>query len=158
MSSLTNGDEVIIDSAEIKNQFVTHINFIFNVDSNYFDNRLIEDVVSNVVDDQVNIMHISIHTPNEVHGVVFAMNSISSPGPRGFRAHLFQTDWEIINDDVIKFVDFFNGWIHSNWNSNNVVVIPKCLENHLVDHYNLIALVNLNFKLSLKLLLTNWLL
>lgn len=106
MSSLTNGDEVIIDSAKIKNQFVTHINFIFNVDSNYFDNRLIEDLISNVVDNQMNIMHISIPTPNEVHGVVFAMSSISSPGPHGFGAHLFQTDWEIINDDVIKFMDF----------------------------------------------------
>lgn len=62
ISYLTIGDEVIIDTYEIVNQYVVHFNFIFNVDSNHYNNGLIDEVIPNIVDDQMSVILTSICT------------------------------------------------------------------------------------------------
>lgn len=55
------------------------------------------------------------------------MNKESVPGSDGFGAFFFQTYWDIVAQDVIDVtLQFFSaGWILLNFNSSNIVLIPK---------------------------------
>ncbi|MCI16088.1 RNA-directed DNA polymerase (Reverse transcriptase), partial [Trifolium medium] len=90
----------------------------------------------------------------EVHDAVFSMNKDGAPGPDGFGAVFYQTFWDIIANDVYKAVlQFFStGWILPNYNSNNVVLIPKSPDADAINHFRPIALANFKFKIISKIL------
>lgn len=63
----------------------------------------------------------------EIKIVVFRLSSDSSLGPNDFCGFLYQTYWEILNQDMINAVlQFYNqGWIIQKFNVSVIDLIPK---------------------------------
>jgi len=82
------------------------------------------------------------------------LNKDGAPGPDGFGALFFQTFWDLVKNDVSKAViQFFQTeWILLNFNSNNIVLIPKTNHAGTVSDYRPIAIANFKFKLISKIL------
>jgi len=91
---------------------------------------------------------------DEIFQAVFSLNKDSVPCPDGFGSLLFQTFWNIIKHDVTKAVlQFFStGWISPNYNSNNIILIPKTNNACSVSDYRPIAIANLKFKIISKII------
>ncbi|CAJ2645555.1 unnamed protein product [Trifolium pratense] len=154
ISSLRNGDDLITNASDIESHVVNYFKDIFSSPNMCLDNGIIDQVIPNLITDDQNISLTCLPSMQEVHDAVFSMNKDGAPGPDGFGAIFYQTYWDIIANDVYKAVlQFFsNGWILPNYNSNNVVLIPKSHEADAINHFRPIALANFKFKIISKIL------
>lgn len=93
-------------------------------------------------------------TPDEIFNAVSSLKKESAPGPDGFGANFYQTYWSIVKQDVINAVlEFFSkDWLHPNYNSNTLVLIPKVPDAMSVSQYRPITLANFRFKIVSKIL------
>jgi hypothetical protein len=84
----------------------------------------------------------------------FFLNKDNAPCLDGFGALFYQTFWDVIKIDVLKAaLQFFKtGWILPNFNSNNIVLIPKTNHVGAVTDYRPIAIANFKFKIISKIL------
>ncbi|VFQ96415.1 unnamed protein product [Cuscuta campestris] len=80
-------------------------------------------------------------TMEEVRGVVYEIGSDKAPGPDGYTAAFFKTQWDIVGQDVYGAVlEFFNtGKLLKELNHAMIVLIPKTTHNpsgrSLVDNF-----------------------
>lgn len=118
------------------------------------DNSIIEQVITPEVSLEDNIMLTNLPSREEVKNTVFSMNANGAPGPDGFGGFFFQNYWDIIGNDVFNVaLQFFkSSWLMPNYNSNVVVLIPKCPGVDSISQYRLISLANFKFKIITKVL------
>ncbi|XP_026451067.1 uncharacterized protein LOC113351266 [Papaver somniferum] len=62
------------------------------------------DVISSVITEADNVFLNMIPTDTKIENVVKSMPSWSSPGPDGFQAGFYETQWQIVGKDVIEVV------------------------------------------------------
>lgn len=111
---------------------------------------LISYIVLNLVLVEDNAMLTDILSSEEVKAVVFKMDASSAPGPDGFTGLFFQVGTDVY-DAVMYF--FIYGVIHSDFNSNFLILIPKVETTNVIENYRPIALGNFLFKVIIKIIL-----
>lgn len=154
ITSLQNGEQVLVDPTEISNHVVGYYRNLFCTNFTLQDQLLAEEVIPQMISDDSNVVLTMLPSHMEIKAAVFALNKDSSPGPDGFGAYFFQYYWNIIKEDVCKAVlEFFSsGWILPGFNSNIIALLPKVPNALSIDQYRPIAMANFKFKIISKII------
>lgn len=93
-------------------------------------------------------------TPVEIKEALFAIHADKAPGPDGFSASFFHSNWETIGHSIVTEVQsFFScGSLPPTLNETHIRLIPKTLSAKRVEEYRPIALCNVLYKIISKLL------
>ncbi|XP_026399564.1 uncharacterized protein LOC113295439 [Papaver somniferum] len=84
-------------------------------------------VIPYIISDSDNVMLHVVPTDIEIENVVKSMPAWSSPGPDGFQAGFYQTQWQLVGRDVIDVVKRFfqSGHMPRCLNNTYISLIPK---------------------------------
>ena len=106
--------------------------------------EFISEAIDPRVTDAQNAKLTDIPSAEEIKEAMFSIHQKKSPGPDGFSACFFQSNWEVVGRDKIKEVqDFFSsGWMPQIINETHVRLIPKGLGEKTTADYRPIALCN----------------
>lgn len=93
-------------------------------------------------------------TAEEIKDAFFGMGALKAPGPDGYHAMFFQSQWHTIGDSICRFIkDCFKDPSKINGiNYTNVVLIPKIENPDTLKHFRLIALCNVIYKAITKII------
>ncbi|KAL5555562.1 hypothetical protein UlMin_037798 [Ulmus minor] len=111
-------------------------------------------LVSPTISHADNLNLVAIPGSEEIREVVFCMGSFKAPGPDGMPALFYKTYWDTVGPDVVRLVqDFFiSNRLHPAINSTNLVLIPKVPNPTKLNHYRLISVCNIVYKVIAKIL------
>ncbi|GJT02516.1 zinc finger MYM-type protein 1-like protein [Tanacetum coccineum] len=92
-------------------------------------------------------------TRDEIKGVVWDCGGDRAPGPDGFTFNFFTSFWDLIEDDVVRFVhEFFrSSFFPKGCNSSFIALIPKVLNAKHVSDFRPISLIGCQYKIIGKL-------
>ncbi|XP_026399812.1 uncharacterized protein LOC113295699 [Papaver somniferum] len=112
------------------------------------------EVIPNLITTDDQAMFDVVPTMEEIKQNVFEMDPDSSPGPYGFSGSFYRACWKIIQDDVVKAVQFCwkRTFIPKGLNSNFLVLIPKVAGARSPQQYMPIGLSNVSFKNFTKII------
>ena len=144
---LENEDEVVVYKEE---EIVATIEKYFSklFTPNACNLAHMKEVISEAIDPRVtdaqNAKLTDIPSAEEIKEAMFSIHQEKAPGPDGFSACFFQSNWEVVGRDKIKEVqDFFSsGWMPQIINETHVRLIPKGLGEKTTADYRPIALCN----------------
>ncbi|GJZ21486.1 putative RNA-directed DNA polymerase, eukaryota, reverse transcriptase zinc-binding domain protein [Tanacetum coccineum] len=90
----------------------------------------------------------------EIKKAVWDSGGDRAPGPDGFTFMFFKTFWEVIQNDVVQFVqEFFqSACFPKGCNSSFIALIPKVEDAKLVSDFRPISLIGFQYKIIGKLL------
>ena len=88
----------------------------------------------------------------EIKIAVFECDGNKAPGPDGFPLAVFQTQWEVVKEDLLKvFQEFYNsGIINSVVNETYTCLIPKKTNSSKIRDFRPISLVTSLYKIIAK--------
>ena len=91
-------------------------------------------------------------TEKEIKEAIFQMEHNKAPGPDGFPAEFYQVFWNVIKHDLMDlFNDFHNGTLPLfSFNFGTIILLPKCVEAMKIQQYRPICLLNVSFKIFIK--------
>jgi hypothetical protein len=104
------------------------------------------------VSHEENELLVKAFTVDEVHEAIFQMEHNKAPGPDGFPAEFYQACWEIIKDDLMElFQEFHSGNLPLySLNFGTIILLPKSREATRIQQYIPICLLNVSFKIFIK--------
>lgn len=110
--------------------------------------------LSPMVTTEENEVLIKLPTPLEIKEAVFSIHADKAPGPDGFLASFFHSNWDNIGGDIVKEIQevFLTGELPDSMNETHVCLIPKVQSPKTVSEYRPIALCNVYYKILSKLL------
>ncbi|XP_071719506.1 uncharacterized protein [Rutidosis leptorrhynchoides] len=90
----------------------------------------------------------------EVRKAVWDCGDDKAPGPDGFSIRFIKHFWDLLKEDVIKFVNCFHasGYIPNGCNSSFFTMLPKVDSPLLVKDYRPISLIGIQYKILAKIL------
>ena len=90
----------------------------------------------------------------EIKGAVWEIDSYKCPGPDGFTFGFFKDFWDILKDDVLRFMVecHRNGRLSKGINSTFIAFIPKVDNPHRLNDFRPISLVGSMYKILAKVL------
>ncbi|KAG7600499.1 Reverse transcriptase zinc-binding domain [Arabidopsis suecica] len=147
-----------------KGQVVYEEDQIVKVISDYYQNLFlsqegerfstVQEALTPCISDEINEALISLPTPQEIKTACFAINADKAPGPDGFSASFFQSNWPTVGGKLVSEIqNFFNsGYLPQRINHTHVRLIPKITSPKLVSDYRPIALCSVYYKIIAKLL------
>ncbi|XP_056852238.1 uncharacterized protein LOC130508709 [Raphanus sativus] len=93
-------------------------------------------------------------TPEEIKRATFAIHADKAPGPDGFSASFFHSNWQVVGPAVVAEVQqfFLTGELSTTINNTHVRLIPKNAEAKKVADFRPIALCNVLYKIISKVL------
>lgn len=93
-------------------------------------------------------------SPTEIKEALFAIHADKAPGPDGFSASFFHSNWETIGPSVVFEIQrfFTSGIMSPTLNETHVRPIPKTHTTKKIEDYRPIALCNVYYKVIFKLL------
>jgi hypothetical protein len=82
------------------------------------------------------------------------MEHIKALGPGGFPIEFYQVFWEVIKDDLMAlFKEFHRGNLPLySINFGTIILFPKCTEAMMIQQYRPICLLNVSFKIFMKVI------
>ncbi|KAA3476668.1 reverse transcriptase [Gossypium australe] len=93
-------------------------------------------------------------TVDEIKRALFDMAPLKAPGSDGFHAHFFQSQWDIIGNDICNWVKgvFAGQMINQDLNNTLIILIPKkeCPEDF--SQFRPISLCSVLYKLVMKVI------
>lgn len=97
---------------------------------------------------------ISLPSPEEVRQACFSIHHEKAPGPDGFSASFFQSNWHTVGSSVVLEIQAFfaSGNLPDNINKTHIRLIPKIKNPKLVAEYRPIALCTVFYKIISKIL------
>ncbi|CAA7020450.1 unnamed protein product [Microthlaspi erraticum] len=106
------------------------------------------------ISDSVNAMLIADPSPDEIKEALFSISPDKAPGPDGFSACFFQSNWLVMGIKIIQEVQqiFASGILPKSLNEMHVRLIPKVPSPRTVAEYRPIALCNVYYKVISKIL------
>lgn len=116
--------------------------------------HIVQDALAPCITEKQNEMLIENPTSKEIKEATFAIHPDKAPGPDGFSAAFFQSNWEITGPAIIQEIQqfFSTGVLPDSVNHTYVRLIPKNVEAKRVEDYRPIALCNIYYKIISKLL------
>ncbi|GJX66823.1 RNA-directed DNA polymerase, eukaryota, reverse transcriptase zinc-binding domain protein [Tanacetum coccineum] len=144
--------EWIDDPNYIKADFVDHFSKCF-VHTNGHPPSLERDMPNTISSDQCQFLERNV-SKDEIKRSVWDCGSDRAPGPDGFTFKFFTTFWDLIEEDVYRFVqEFFNSGNFPNaCNSSFIALIPKVSNSKLVSDFRPISLIGCQYKIIGKIL------
>ena len=93
-------------------------------------------------------------TEDEVKLVVFECDGSKAPGPDGYSMTVFQSQWDIVKNDIMKVLEEFyrSGVINGITNETYICLIPKKLNSCWVKDFRPISLVTSLYKIIANVL------
>ncbi|CAA7062156.1 unnamed protein product [Microthlaspi erraticum] len=106
------------------------------------------------ISDKTNKELIKIPSPTEIKQALFSIHPDKAPGPDGFSACFFQSNWNTVRVKLISEIQqfFATGNLPKNISATHVRLIPKITSPKKVSDYRPIALCNVYFKVISKIL------
>jgi len=104
------------------------------------------------ISNEKNNLLIAPYSEEEIRKLVFLMDHHKSPGPGGFPVEFYQNFWEVIKPDLLLL---FSG-IHAgqlelfHLNFGEIILLPKVTEAERIQQYRPICLLNVSFKIFMK--------
>lgn len=100
-------------------------------------NDLIQSTVPSVVSSQQNSVLCSVPKEGEIKAVVFSMNVSSAPGLDGFKISFYKVCLDIINNNIVAYVQYFflHGDMSDNFNLIHFFLVPKSEMAHVVQKF-----------------------
>ena len=97
---------------------------------------------------------ISLPSALEIKEAMFAIHADKPPGPDGFSASFFPSNWEIVGPSIVQEIQYFfsSGTLPASMNTTHIKLIPKTPRAKTVAEYRPIALCNVFYKTISKLL------
>ncbi|XP_024015914.1 uncharacterized protein LOC112089169 [Eutrema salsugineum] len=116
--------------------------------------EIVEKCLSPRISEEDNIRLIAAPTQLEVRNAAFSINPDKAPGPDGFSASFFQSNWNIVGPAITEEIQnfFLTGTLPRNVNHTHVRLIPKIKSPKSVSDYRPIALCNVFYKIISKIL------
>ncbi|GJV16859.1 RNA-directed DNA polymerase, eukaryota [Tanacetum coccineum] len=107
--------------------------------------------------DSLSVQRDSLETPFsrvEIKKAVWDCRGDRAPGPDGFSFKFFTIFWDLIEDDVVRFVQEFShtNIIPKGCNSSFIALIPKVSNAKIVSDFRPISLIGCQYKIISKLL------
>lgn len=116
--------------------------------------EVVEKAISPCISESTNTQLTALPSPQEIKEAMFAIHPDKAPGPDGFSASFFQSNWEVVGPAITKEIQnfFISGTLPNSINSTHIRMIPKVLNPKAVSNYRPIALCNVYYKTISKLL------
>ncbi|GKB05354.1 putative RNA-directed DNA polymerase, eukaryota, reverse transcriptase zinc-binding domain protein [Tanacetum coccineum] len=91
---------------------------------------------------------------DEIKRAVWDCGGDRAPGPDGFSFKFFTTFWDLVEDDVVRFVNefFSSGRFPKGCNSSFITLIPKVSNSKFVSDFRPISLIGCQYKIIGKIL------
>ena len=128
---------------------------LFNEEEVDFPKNL-DNQITPCITEEENIELCGVPTQSEIKKELFQMQALKAPGPNGFLVLFYKKYWAIAGESVIRVVtSFFQaGRMPTEVNSSFIVLIPKSQSPTSFNHYRLISLCNVVYKIITKLLVS----
>ncbi|CAM8987641.1 unnamed protein product [Rhodiola kirilowii] len=93
-------------------------------------------------------------TDEEIRRAVFQLGATKAPGCDGYPAIFFQSNWDLIRDELVGEVrSFFREFIlDKDWNTTQIVLVPKVKDVSRMTELRPISLCNVSIKVITKIL------
>ncbi|KAF1892478.1 hypothetical protein Lal_00010944 [Lupinus albus] len=152
--TLRDGEHILVNQEQIAQHTLAYFTDLYVSPNDVRPNQLIQSVIPTLVSEEDNMMLTKHPSREEIKLEVFNMKGEDAPGLDGFGGCFYQSCWDVVEDDVCKFVSqFFREiWLLPNLNSNNVVLIPKHHDADKIEDFRPFALANFQFKIITKIL------
>lgn len=117
-------------------------------------NATVQESIQPCITPAINQSLIEIPTQEEIKNACFAIHADKAPGPDGFSASFFQSNWETVGPHVILEVQafFLSNTLPNNINVTHIRLIPKIQSPQKMVDYRPIALCTVFYKIISKLL------
>ncbi|WMV49350.1 hypothetical protein MTR67_042735 [Solanum verrucosum] len=141
------GDDKIAKAA------VHHFKNLFNTSHTFNDFDILNYINPCIADDD-NIKLVAVPDLEEIKDAVFNMSASSAPGPDGYSGIFFHKCWDMIQYDIMEYVqDFFRGKNLSKFYSHTcLILIPKTDSPFNFSELRPISLSNFTCKIISKIL------
>jgi hypothetical protein len=150
---LEDGNVIITGDTQLKSHITSYYKILFgpSEDSTIsHDESQMADIPQ--VSDQENEFLTAPFTQEEVRMAIFQMEHNKAPGLDGFPPEFYQVFWSLIKDDLMAlFSDFHQGMLPLNClNFGNIILLPKTKDAGVIQQYRPICLLNVSFKIFMK--------
>jgi hypothetical protein len=138
---------------EIETAFISYFQGLFTAGDNLGVTTSI-DALERKVTDAMNQKLGAVFTVEEISAALNQMSPLKAPGPDGFSACFYQTNWATIHPEVCAAILHFlnTGEIDASINTTHIALIPKNLSPGSILDYRPISLCNVIYKLISKVL------
>ncbi|KAG5523350.1 hypothetical protein RHGRI_035240 [Rhododendron griersonianum] len=143
----------LTEEKEINGHLQDYFSSLFKASGSRDFNRVLR-VVDNCITDEMNGLLTRMVSDPEIKEAAFQLGDLKAPGPNGFNGLFYQQFWDTVGLDVSKAVkEFFNdGSLLKDFNSTNLVLIPKVQFPESLSQLRPISLCNFCLKIITKVL------